>query len=150
MIQDYLKDPLFVRQLIMDHYQHPHHKGLVDDDTYQSRHMASSSCIDDLTVQVQIVDGVLKDVRFDGVGCTISTASVSMMCDLVIGKTIPEALQITHAFMTMVELKETNEALLGEAVSLRNVGRQANRIHCATIGWQGLWQLLEEALEHEQ
>ena len=73
---DLLNDPMVLRELIMDHYQYPHNHGLVTNDAgYLSRHMASDSCIDDITVQSKIADGRVQDVRFDGTACTISTAS---------------------------------------------------------------------------
>ncbi len=86
-----LSDPDILRELIMDHYKYPHNHTLKQDGSYLSKHMASESCIDDITVQSQIENGIIKDIRFDGVACTISTASTSMMTDLLIGKTLSEA-----------------------------------------------------------
>lgn len=143
--KDYFNDPDFIRALIMDHYQYPHNHSLVDDDKYLSKHMASDSCIDDITVQMNVEDNIIKDLRFDGVACTISTASTSMMSDLVIGKSLDEAKKILSEYMNMIENKEYNPELLDEAVAFKNVYKQANRIHCATIGWDALKQLIEES-----
>ena len=107
--------------------------------------MASDSCIDDITVQSVIENGVIRDIRFDGVACTISTASTSMMTDLLIGKTIDEAKQIIHEYMNMTDGKPYDEEMLEEAVALKNVYRQANRIKCATIGWKAISQMIEES-----
>ena len=71
-------DPMLMRQIIMDHYDYPRNKELTKDNGYMSRHMASDSCIDDITVQTKISDGKIDDIRFDGVACTISTASTSI------------------------------------------------------------------------
>lgn len=76
-------DPMLMREIIMDNYQYPHNKHLSEDPSYCSRHMASDSCIDDITVQAKFKDGKIEDVRFDGQACTISTASTSILTDLV-------------------------------------------------------------------
>ena len=73
--ENLLDDPMVLRELIMDHYKYPHNHGLVDEMRYRRAHMSSESCIDDITVQADIEDGVIRDIRFDGVACTISTAS---------------------------------------------------------------------------
>ena len=143
--KDYFNDPEFIRALIMDHYQYPHNHTLVEEEGYISKHMASDSCIDDITVQMKVEDDVIKDLRFDGVACTISTASTSMMSDLVIGKTIQEAKAIIDEYMNMIENKQYDPDKLDEAVAFKNVYKQANRIHCATIGWDALKQMIDES-----
>ena len=133
--KDMLNDPMILRELIMDHYQFPHNHGLKKEDSaYDNRHMASDSCIDDITVQAKIVDGRIEDIRFDGMACTISTASTSMMTDLLKGKTVEEAKKIIAEYFAMID----------EAVAMKNVNKQANRIKCATIGWKAIKEMLEE------
>ena len=144
-----LDDPMVLRELIMDHYQYPHHHGLTDDPSYRHVHMASDSCIDDITVQSKIVDGIVEDVRFDGVACTISTSSTSMMTDLMIGKTKEQAEAIVNEYFRMIDHKEYDPDILEEAVAMKNVYKQANRIKCATIGWKAMKQMLEEGEGHE-
>lgn len=140
-----LTDPEVLRELILDHYQYPHNHSLKKDPSYRSVHMASDSCIDDITVQSEIKDGRIDDIRFDGVACTISTASTSMMTDLLKGKTIPEAKKIIDNYMAMVDGKEYDADLLDEAVAMKNVYRQANRIKCATIGWKAMKKMIDES-----
>lgn len=142
---DLFNDPNFLRELVMDHYKYPHNHGLVDNSNYLSRHMASESCIDDITVQIETEDNIIKDVRFDGVACTISTASTSMMSDLLIGKTFDEAKEIVNDYLNMVDNKEYNPDSLGEALAFKNVYKQANRIKCATIGWNAVKEMIEES-----
>ncbi|MBQ4252056.1 MAG: iron-sulfur cluster assembly scaffold protein, partial [Erysipelotrichaceae bacterium] len=79
-----------------------------------------------------------------GVACTISTASTSIMTQLVKGKSVEEAGVILDNYFRMIDGQDYDEELLDEAVCMKNVGKQANRIKCATIGWNGLKQLLEE------
>ena len=142
-MSDMLKDPTILRELIMDHYQYPRNHGLVDDSSYASCHMASDSCIDDITVQSKIVDGVIKDIRFDGVACTICTASTSIMSELLKGKTIDEAKKIMNNYFNMMEEKPYDEDMLEEAIAMCNVHKQANRIKCATIGWKAMKKMME-------
>ncbi|MBQ6653906.1 MAG: SUF system NifU family Fe-S cluster assembly protein [Erysipelotrichaceae bacterium] len=141
------EDPIILREIIMDHYEYPRNHSLVEDGKYHKIHMASESCIDDIHVQADIEDGIVKDVRFDGVACTISTASTSIMTQLVKGKTVEEARVIIENYFNMIDGQPYDEELLDEAVCMKNVGKQANRIKCATIGWNGLKQLLEEGEE---
>ncbi len=149
-MSDYLKDPQVHREIIMDHYQHPRHHHLSDDDRYRKAHMASESCIDDLTVMMKFEKGIITDVCFDGVGCTISTASTSILTDLIIGKTIDEAKVIIQQYYAMIDLKSIDEESLQEAVAFQNVGKQANRIKCATIGVKALEQMIKEEETHDQ
>ena len=142
-MSDMLKDTTILRELIMDHYQYPRNHGLVDDSSYASCHMASDSCIDDITVQSKIVDGVIKDIRFDGVACTICTASTSMMSELLKGKTTDEAKKIMDNYFNMMEEKPYDEDMLEEAIAMCNVHKQANRIKCATIGWKAMKKMME-------
>ncbi len=140
-----LADPEILRELIMDHYQYPHHHKLKKDDRYMMKHMASDSCIDDIKVQARIENGIIEDVCFDGVACTISTASTSMMTELLRGKTTAEAKEIMKNYFNMVDAKEYDGDILEEAIAFKNVYRQANRIKCATIGWRAMQELIEES-----
>ena len=124
-------DPMLMRQIIMDHYDYPRNKELTKDNGYMSRHMASDSCID--------------DIRFDGVACTISTASTSIMSELLKGKTTQEAKEIIDNYFKMIDQKEYDEDVLDEAIAFQNVGKQANRINCATIGWKAMREMIKES-----
>lgn len=140
-----LNDPAVLRELIIDHYQYPHNHQLTQDTEYASRHMASDSCIDDITVQAKITDGKIEDIRFDGEACTISTASTSMMTDLLIGKPVDEAKKIINNYFAMIDHKEYDPDVLEEAVAMQNIYKQANRIKCATIGWNAIKDMVEES-----
>ncbi|MCI5723804.1 MAG: SUF system NifU family Fe-S cluster assembly protein [Erysipelotrichaceae bacterium] len=144
-VENLMNDPQVLRELIMDHYQYPHNHKLIKDNGYMSVHMASDSCIDDITVQSDIKDGIIQDIRFDGIACTISTASTSMMTDLLKGKSIAEAREIIKNYFDMIEEKDYDPELLQEAVALKNVYKQANRIKCATIGWKAIEEMIDES-----
>lgn len=137
-------DPSFMQAIIMDHYKYPHNKRTVEDESYQKIHMDSDSCVDDIYVYLKVSNGVINDVAFDGIACTIATSSTSIMTDLVMGKTVEEARNIIKHYLAMINNEDYDEELLEEANVFQNTYKQANRIKCATIGWQGLKELLEK------
>ncbi len=138
MMDDFLK-----REILLDHYTNPHNKGLVDDDRYHLIHNASDSCIDDIKVQMLIEDNIIKDVRFDGVGCTICFASTSIMSDLIKGKKVEEAKSIINEYMNMLEEKPYDSEVLEEANAFDTLYKQANRIKCGTIGIRAMKDLIK-------
>lgn len=143
-IKEMFNDQALMRELLLDHYQYPHNHELVDNKNYLSKRMSSASCIDDITVQVDIEDDIIRDVRFDGVACTISTASTSIMSDLLIGKSVEQAKHIIDEYMKMINNEEYDFELLEEANAFQNVYKQANRIKCATIGWDAMRKMIGE------
>ena len=138
-----LNDPMIKREIIMDHYENPRNKGLVDDPRYLKVNMNSESCIDDIDIQILVIDNIIKDFRFDGVGCTIATSSTSILSELVIDQSIEKAYEIIKNYDSMIKELEYDEQLLQEAVVFKDVSKQANRIKCATIGYNGLLELLD-------
>ena len=98
-----LIEPALMRQIIMSHYENPRNKRTVNDSRYLKVHMNSSSCIDDINVFVLIENNVIVDCAWDGVGCTISTASTSVMSELLIGKTLEEAQYIIKQYELMLD-----------------------------------------------
>lgn len=142
-----LDDPQLLREIIMDHYDHPRNRGLVEDETYKKVNMNSDTCIDDLDIQVKFDGDKNADVRYDGEACAICTSSTSIMSELVIGKTKEEAKRIIENYMNMIYERDYDEDLLEEAIAFKNTHKQANRIKCATLGWNGLVKLIEESEE---
>lgn len=130
------------RQVILDHSSYPHHHGLLEDATDQVE-MNNPTCGDEIQLQLKIVDGVIEDVRFAGSGCSISTASASMMADAIIGKTEEEALTMIDQFSQMVQGEETDTKQLGDAAILSGVAKFPARIKCATLGWKALERAIE-------
>ena len=137
-----MMDKEIKRQIMMDHYQNPNNKQTITDDRYRSVHNASDSCIDDITVYMLIEDDVIKDVKFDGVGCTICTASTDIMCDLVTGKSLAEAKSIIKEYYNMINELPYDEETLDEANAFDTLYQQANRIKCGTIGIHAIEDLI--------
>lgn len=134
-----------MRQIIMDHYSNPVHKTSPSNkELYLTTHMHSESCIDDIDIYILIENSIIKDACFDGVGCAIATASTDIMCDLLIGKTKDDAFNIIENYNHMIHEESFDEDVLGEAIVFINTSKQAARIRCATIGWNGVCKILED------
>lgn len=143
--------PEMMREIIMDHYNDPLHKKTPQNPSeYMSIRMDSTSCIDDITIYLKVVDNKIVDCMFNGVACTISTASTDIMCDLVIDKTLDEALYIFKQYTNMIYEKPFDEKVLDEALVFINTSKQAARIKCATIGWNGLEKIIKDDCHHEK
>ena len=124
------------QEVILDHYKRPHHKGLVDGDIQV--HHINPSCGDEITLSLKVDGDKVSNVTWDGVGCSISQASVSIMSDLLIGKKIIEAGSILDAFVEMMQSKgqsEGDENVLEDGVALAGVSKYPARIKCALLGW---------------
>lgn len=139
-----------MRELIMDHYRYPRNHGLSDDPEYLKVNMDSATCIDNIDVQAKISGDKIEDIRFDGEACAICTASTSMMSELLIGKTFDEAQEIIDQYMNMIYERDYDPEILQEAVAFQNTYKQANRIKCATLGWDAIMKLINQAKERDQ
>lgn len=142
-----LNDPQILREIIMDHYNNPRNRGLVDDESYKKVNMNSSTCIDNLDIQAKFDGDKIVDIRYDGEACAICTSSTSIMSELLIGKTKEEAQVIIDNYMNMIYERDYDEELLEEAIAFVNTHKQANRIKCATLGWNGIIELMKESEE---
>ena len=139
-----MMDKEIKREIMLDHYNHPNNKQKVNDESYRMVHNALDSCIDDITVFMYAKDGIIKDVKFDGIGCTICTASTDIMCDLITDKTFKEAREIIGEYYKMVGEKPFDEDRLEEANAFDTLYQQANRIKCGTIGIHAIEDLINE------
>ncbi len=124
-----------MRSIIMDHYSNPTNKHEPNSDKFEKIHMHSDNCIDDLNIFLLVENNIVKDACFEGVACTISTASTDIMCDLLKGKNIEEAKNIIKQYDNMIHEQPFDEEVLEEAIVFINTSKQAARIRCATIGW---------------
>ena len=93
------------REIILDNYQDPMNRGLIEDDTYIKVNTNSESCIDQIDLQIKVEEGVVKDIRFDGEACAICTSSTSIMINSLIGKKINDALETIDNFENMINEK---------------------------------------------
>ena len=129
------------QEIILDHYKHPHHAGLRDPFEAEVHHV-NPTCGDEVTLRVHLsdADGALRvaDVSYDAVGCSISQASASVMTDLVIGRTVDEALDIHRTFLELMQGKgnvEPDEDVLEDGIAFAGVAKFPARVKCALLGW---------------
>ena len=125
------------QEIILDHYKHPHHKGLRDPFEAEVHHV-NPSCGDEVTLRLHVADGVVSDVSYEGVGCSISQASTSVMTDLVIGKPVEEAMAIHQEFLTLMQGKgtvEPDEEVLEDGIAFAGVAKFPARVKCALLSW---------------
>jgi nitrogen fixation NifU-like protein len=125
------------QEIILDHYRRPHHKGLAEPFDAEVHHV-NPTCGDEVTLRVSVVDGQVADVSYDGVGCSISQASTSVMTELVIGKPIVDGMAIADEFLTLMQGQgkvEPDEDVLEDAVAFAGVARYPARVKCALLGW---------------
>ena len=135
----------FYREIINDHNLYPAHKHELGCSGCEHRGI-NPSCGDDITLKLQIEDGVIKDGAYIGDGCAISQASADMMLDLIIGKSKEEAIRLTDIFLRMIKGEATEEEIeeLEEAGALTDVSHMPARVKCAVLAWHTLEQLLHE------
>lgn len=139
------------RSIIMDHYQNPRNKELVDDDSYIFENMNNTSCIDEVNIQIKFSDdGIVEDVRFDGEACAMCTSSTSIMVETLMGKTIEEVKNILNNYINMIDEKEYDSEVLEQAIVYDDVYKQPNRKKCVLLPWWGIEKALEKVEKNEK
>ena len=138
------------REIILDNYNDPEYKGLVDDNSYLKVNQNSVSCIDDLDFMVKIKDNKIIDIRFDGEACAISTSASNIMSRLLIGKSINEVKKILTNYKNMIEEKDYDEKVLEDLVVYDNISKQPNRVNCALLPMKAVDKILGEVENGEK
>ena len=144
------------QEIILDHYRNPHGRGLREPFEAEVHHV-NPTCGDEVTLRVHLEsdaagEPILSDISYEGMGCSISQASVSAMYDLVIGKTVPQALETGEHFVTLMQAKgdpavaEKLEDELEDAVAFAGVSKYPARIKCALMSWMALKDASARAL----
>jgi len=129
------------QEIILEHYRRPLHAGLREPFDAEVRHV-NPTCGDEVTLRVTLKDAgreaAIADVSYDALGCSISQASTSIMADLIIGKTVSEAMVASDEFLALMQSRgdaEPDEDVLGDAVAFEGVSKYPARIKCALLGW---------------
>ena len=131
------------RSIILDNYHTPYHKERHDnDDNYLKLNSRNVSCIDNIDLYIKIEDNIIEDVKFDGEACVISISSSSIMTNILIGKSVDEALDIIDNYKNMIEEKEYNKDRLEDAIVYDDIYKQPSRKKCATLSWNGIEKVL--------
>ena len=132
------------REIILENYQNPKNKGLLNDKSYMKVNMNNESCIDEVNLEVKIENNIIKDIRFDGEACAISTSSTSIMISTLIGKTVKEAENILQNFLNMLDEKPYDKTVLEEAIVYDDIYKNPNRKKCALLSWWGIEKILNK------
>ena len=133
-------------EVIGEHSRSPENKGELAAATVRERGH-NPSCGDEITLELQIEDGIIKDAAFTGFGCAISQASTDIMIDLMRGKTVEEAQRLAQLFTSMIKREVTDDAALeelDEAIALKNISNMPARVKCAVLAWHTLEDVLKK------
>ena len=139
------------QEIILDHYRHPVGKGLREPYDAEVHHV-NPTCGDEITLRVRLGDGpdpVLLDVGYDGQGCSISQASVSVLAEMVTGQPLSQVRAEHEAFLRLMHGRgsvQPDEDVLGDAVAFAGVAQYPARVKCALLGWMALQDAMGRAL----
>ncbi|MFD0692520.1 Fe-S cluster assembly sulfur transfer protein SufU [Paenibacillus sp. GCM10027628] len=136
------------RRVIMDHYKNPRNRGKFESDEAVTIDLNNPTCGDKISLQMQVEDGIVKNAKFLGEGCSISLSSASMMTDAVKGKTLDEALKMAENFSGLMK-GENVEFEYEDIEALSGVNKFPARIKCATLAWNALRKGIEQSQKHE-
>ncbi len=137
------------QEIILDHYRAKHHSGLRDPYSAEVHHL-NPICGDEVTLRVHLDGDTVCDVSYEGLGCSISQASTSVMTDLVIGRAVDEALQTSDAFLALMQSRgqlEPDEDVLEDGIAFAGVSRYPARVKCALLGWMAWKDATAQALD---
>lgn len=136
------------RRVIMDHYKNPRNRGSFEDDALKIE-LNNPTCGDRITLQLKVEDGIVKDARYSGEGCSISMSSASMMTEAVKGQTIDHALELADRFSSLMKGEEADFGDYEDIEALSGVNKFPARIKCATLAWNALRKGIEVQEGHQ-
>ncbi|OBB84344.1 Fe-S cluster assembly sulfur transfer protein SufU [Mycolicibacterium peregrinum] len=137
------------QEVILDHYKHPHNRGLREPFAAEVHHV-NPTCGDEVTLRVALSDDAetVADISYDGQGCSISQAATSVLTDQVIGQSVGDALKTVEAFTEMISSRgnvEGDEDVIGDGIAFAGVAKYPARVKCALLGWMAFKDALAQA-----
>jgi nitrogen fixation NifU-like protein len=140
------------QEIILDHYKRPHGRGLRDPFDAEVHHV-NPTCGDEITLRVHLAgdtaDAKVEDVSYDGQGCSISQASASVLYELLVGKTVAQALGVSDEFRALMQGRgriEPDEEVLEDAVAFAGVAKYPARVKCALLSWMAFKDATAQAV----
>jgi nitrogen fixation NifU-like protein len=129
------------QEIILDHYKHPQNAGLRE--PYEAEvHHVNPTCGDEVTLRVHVTgegdQATVADVSYDALGCSISQAAVSVLTELLIGRSVADAMRIHGEFHELMMSRgnlEPDEDVLGDGIAFAGVAKFPGRVKCALLGW---------------
>ncbi|MFD7077855.1 Fe-S cluster assembly sulfur transfer protein SufU [Nocardioides sp. NPDC057577] len=139
------------QEIILDHYKNPHGKGLRDPFEAEVHHV-NPTCGDEITLRIHVAGGKIEDISYDALGCSISQASASVLNDLVVGRTVDDAMVIHEEFLRLMQGKgqvEPDEDILEDGIAFAGVAKFPARIKCALLSWMAWKDATAKAVAEE-
>jgi len=143
------------QEIILDHYRNPIGRGLREPFEAQVHHV-NPTCGDEITLRVHLEgqgeSATIVDISYDNQGCSISQASASVMYELLLGRTVAEALPTQESFVALMQsatdhsASEPDEDVLGDAIAFSGVARYPARVKCALLSWMAWKDAVTQAL----
>lgn len=136
------------QEIILDHYKEKHHAGFREPYEAQVTHV-NPSCGDEIVLRVHLDGDRVVDVSYEAEGCSISQAATSVMADLVIGRSVAEALALEQAFHEMMHSQgkaEPDEDVLEDGIAFLGVSQFPARVKCAMLGWSAWKDAVAQSL----
>jgi nitrogen fixation protein NifU and related proteins len=124
------------QDIILEHYKRPRNKGAIAEPTAHV-HMNNPTCGDEVYLFIRVEDGTVAELGFEGEGCSISQASISMMTQILKGKPVEEGLRLAERFTAMMhgDPDAAKDKELRDARALAGVSKFPTRVKCALLGW---------------
>jgi nitrogen fixation NifU-like protein len=142
------------QEIILDHYKHPHGRGLRD--PYEAEvHHVNPTCGDEVTLRVHLSQPAggtgphVTDVSYEGQGCSISQASASVLHELLIDRPVTEAMTTLDSFVALLQSRgkiEPDEDVLDDAVAFAGVAKYPARVKCALLAWMAFKDATAQAM----
>lgn len=134
------------QQLILDHAKHPHGRVTLESPTASS-HQVNPTCGDEVTLSLEIREGVIAAIGWEGHGCTISQASASLLSLQLTGSTVADARATLDSFREAMRSRgeiDLDEDRFGDTIALNGVSRYVARVKCAMLAWVALEHALAQ------
>ena len=133
------------REVIMENYLHPFNKEVPNDlRGYVKVNSNNESCIDNIDIYLRIEDNIIKDIKFMGEACAISTSATSIMIKLLLNKNIEDVETLINNYTNMINEGTYDNNILGDAIVYNEIYKQQNRKHCAMLPWIGIKEAIEK------
>lgn len=131
------------RSIILDNYSDISNRKIPENiSEYIKINSNNSSCIDNIDIYVKIENNKITDIKYDGEACVIAISSTSILSKMLIGKSIDEAKMIVDNYFNMIDEKEYDRKLLGEACVYDDIYKQPSRKTCATLFARGIEKII--------
>lgn len=132
------------RMIILENYQNARNREIPSSDDYIKVNSNNESCIDNIDIYVKLKDDLIEDIKFSGEACVIAISSTSILSELLKGKTISEANVIIENYFNMIEEKEYDKGLIGDAIVYNDIYKQPSRKTCSTLFAKGILKVINK------